>query len=105
VSARVYARACACQRLCSYIGLARIIYIYTVYDRIFGEFPAKNTIYTTYLYGSGQPYLYMHISTVPQSSSSTSKTPDATQQPAAQHCGVCDCMQSVASYCVNSARS
>jgi hypothetical protein len=27
-----------------------------VYDRIFGDFPAKNTVYTPYAYGSGQPY-------------------------------------------------
>jgi hypothetical protein len=33
-------------------------YIYTVYDRIFGEFPAKNTVYTPYMYGFGQPYIY-----------------------------------------------
>jgi hypothetical protein len=32
-------------------------YIYTVYDRIYGEFPAKSTVYTPYIYGSGQPYL------------------------------------------------
>jgi len=31
-------------------------YIYTVHDRIFGDFPAKNTLYTLYVYGSGQPY-------------------------------------------------
>jgi len=30
-------------------------YIYTIYDRIFGDFPAKNTVYTPYIYGSGQP--------------------------------------------------
>jgi len=33
-------------------------YICTVYDRIFGNFPAKNTIYRPYIYGSGQPYIY-----------------------------------------------
>jgi hypothetical protein len=33
-------------------------YIYTVYDHIFGDFPAKNTVYTPYIYGSGQPYVY-----------------------------------------------
>jgi len=32
-----------------YIGLARTVYIYTVYDRIFGDFPAKNTAYTPYV--------------------------------------------------------
>ena len=40
-------------------------YIYTVYDRIYGEFPAKSTVYTPYIYGSGQPYLWaiqMHYS-------------------------------------------
>ena len=31
-------------------------YIYTVYDRKFGDFPAKITVYTPYIYGSGQPY-------------------------------------------------
>ena len=25
-------------------------YIYTVYDRIFSDFPAKNTVYTPYIY-------------------------------------------------------
>ena len=31
-------------------------YIFTVHDRMFGGFPAKNTVYTPYIYGSGQPY-------------------------------------------------
>jgi len=26
-------------------------------NRIFGDFPAKNTVYALYIYGSGQPYL------------------------------------------------
>ena len=30
---------------------------YTVYDRVWGEFPAKNTVYTPYIYNSGQPWL------------------------------------------------
>ena len=30
-------------------------YICTVYDRIFGDFPAKNTVYIPYIYVSGQP--------------------------------------------------
>jgi hypothetical protein len=25
------------------------LYVYTVYDRIFGEFAAKNTVYTPYI--------------------------------------------------------
>jgi hypothetical protein len=55
------------RRLCeapvhSYIGLAK----YTVYDRIYGDFPARYAIYTPYIYGSSQPYsnftlkLYTH---------------------------------------------
>ena len=40
-------------RVC--VGLARIVYIYAVYDRIFGDFPAKNTVYDLYIYGPGQP--------------------------------------------------
>ena len=34
--------------------------IYTVYDRIYGDFPAKHTVYKPHVYGSGQPYTY-HI--------------------------------------------
>jgi len=45
------------------VGLARTVY-HTVYDRIFGGFPAKNTVYTPYIYGSGQPYVY-RISVMP----------------------------------------
>ena len=40
----------------SCVGLAKL-YICTVYDRIYGDFPAKNTVYTLYIYGSGQPYI------------------------------------------------
>ena len=43
---------------CIYIGLARTVYIYTVHDRMYGDFPAKNTVYTPYIYGYGQPYIY-----------------------------------------------
>ena len=32
-------------------------YIYTVYGRIFDKIPAKITVCTPYIYGSGQPYL------------------------------------------------
>jgi len=48
-----------------YVGLARTVYIYTVYDRIFVDFPAKNTVYTPYIYiyiyGSGQLYKYVVV--------------------------------------------
>jgi hypothetical protein len=37
-------------------GMAITVYIYTVHDRIFGDFPAKVTVYTPYIYVSGQPY-------------------------------------------------
>ena len=37
------------------VGLAKTVYIHTVYDRIFGYIPAKNTVYTPYIYGPGQP--------------------------------------------------
>ena len=33
-------------------------YILTVYDHIFGDYPAINTVYTSCTHGSGQPYLY-----------------------------------------------
>ena len=44
----------------TYLGLARTIYVYNVYDRIFSDFPAKNTVYTPY--GSVKPYSlpYLH---------------------------------------------
>ena len=32
-------------------------YIRTVHDRIFDDSPAKETVYTPYIYGSGQPYV------------------------------------------------
>jgi len=42
-----------------YVGLSRTVHTYmcTVYDRMFGTIPAKNTVYTPYVYGSGQPYI------------------------------------------------
>jgi len=30
-------------------------YLYSVYDRIYGNLPAQNTVYTLFTYGSGQP--------------------------------------------------
>ena len=35
----------------SEVGLARTLYIHTICDRIFGDFPVKNPVYTTYVYG------------------------------------------------------
>jgi len=29
-----------------------------VCDRMFRDFPAKNNVYTPYIYGSGQPYVF-----------------------------------------------
>ena len=34
----------------TFLGLAKTVYMH----RIFGEFPAKNAVYTPYIYGSGQ---------------------------------------------------
>jgi len=42
------------QRTC--LGMARPVFIHTVYDLIFGDFPAKTNVYTPYMRGSGQPY-------------------------------------------------
>ena len=41
---------------CPRVGLARTVHTYTVYDRVFGGFSAKITVYTPYINGSGQPY-------------------------------------------------
>jgi len=40
-----------------------------VYDRIFGDFPAKKTVYTPYIYGSGQPYTIAIPGPIPSHSS------------------------------------
>ena len=52
---------CVCVHFC--VSVCRVgqdciytLYIHTVYDRTFGDFPAQNTIYAPYIYGSGQPY-------------------------------------------------
>ena len=34
-------------------------YICTIYERIFRNFPAKSTVYTPYIHGSGQPQLFV----------------------------------------------
>ena len=44
----------------TWVELARTVY-FAMYDRIFDDFPAKNTVYTPYIYGSGQPYTWGHI--------------------------------------------
>ena len=36
--------------LLSQLGLAEIVYTYTVYDRIFGEFPANYIVHTPHIY-------------------------------------------------------
>jgi hypothetical protein len=55
----VYRTQSACGIQDTFIGLARTVYIYTVFNRIFGDFPARNTVYALYIYGSGQPYTFM----------------------------------------------
>jgi len=35
--------------------LARTVYIYAAYDRIFDEISAKNNVYAPYMYGPDQP--------------------------------------------------
>jgi len=39
------------------VGQNRTYSLCMIYDRIFGDFSAKNTVYTPYKYGSGQPYI------------------------------------------------
>jgi len=51
VSVYVVVRSC--------VELARIVYIHTVYDRIFGYFPAKNTVYIPCIYTWFWPTLFM----------------------------------------------
>jgi hypothetical protein len=47
-----------------WLGLARTIYMHRIWPYIccgaFGDFPNKSTVYTPYIYGSGQPYGLTH---------------------------------------------
>ena len=40
----------------TFLGLAR-----TVYGCMYGDFPAKNTVYAPYIYGPGQPYTFFKL--------------------------------------------
>jgi hypothetical protein len=42
---------CVCVSACGYVCLLGFPepYIHTVYDRIFGDVPVKNTVYTLYI--------------------------------------------------------
>ena len=52
------------------VGQNRIyVYTYTVFDRISGDFPAKNTVCTPYVYGSGQPYIWCKHTSISRESS------------------------------------
>ena len=48
-------RLSVCLTHSAYVGLARTVYIYVYIHLIFGDFQAKNTVCTPYIYGSGQP--------------------------------------------------
>jgi hypothetical protein len=41
-----------------YPGLARTVYD-TLYMTVYCDFPVKNAVYTPYIYGSGQPYIFL----------------------------------------------
>jgi hypothetical protein len=38
------------------VGLASTVYTHTIHDRVFGNFPAENTVYTPHIHGFGHPY-------------------------------------------------
>jgi len=44
----------------TYIGLARTVYTYTAYDRMFGDFPVKYSVYTPYICMGFWPTLIKH---------------------------------------------
>ena len=54
-------RTFACTQCAVRLGLARTVYIYTVYGQILGDFPAQVTVYSPYICGSGQPYVQCHL--------------------------------------------
>ena len=43
-------RAGAQQQQARLLGLARTVHMHHIYDRVFGDFPANNTVYTPYIY-------------------------------------------------------
>jgi hypothetical protein len=51
-----------------WVYLARTVNMHrnirSVYDHIFCNFPANNTVYTPYIYGSGQPYTWHELAIV-----------------------------------------
>ena len=47
---------------CEHIHRVGQNHMYTVYDRIIDDFPAKNILRTPNVYGSGQPCMYNHSS-------------------------------------------
>jgi len=57
-----------CYAHSKFVGLARTVYIHHLCPCI-GDFPAKNTVYTLYMYSSGQPYVSIDINCIPTGSS------------------------------------
>jgi len=56
-------------------GLARTVFIHTVYDRLFNDFLARNTVYAPHiLYGSGQPCTHSTRSAAAHTAHSTGST-------------------------------
>jgi len=68
---RIYTQRCMCTHVHSQLrcthNVVQLItwhkgwlepHTYTVYDHTFGDFPAKNTICTPCIYGSGQSYIH-----------------------------------------------
>jgi hypothetical protein len=54
------------QYCAAYVGLARTVYTHRIW-RIFGVFPAKNTVYTPYIYNmvlANPKHMYEHTESV-----------------------------------------
>jgi hypothetical protein len=63
-SARTHAGAIPLGYQGSYVGLARTVYLCTVYDRMYGDFPAKITVCTLYIRRVGQNRIYTPYMTI-----------------------------------------
>jgi hypothetical protein len=56
------------------------LYMIIVHDRTFGDFPATNSVYTLYIYGSGQPYILLIRTTPSRRSSCTQERVRSTNE-------------------------
>jgi len=82
-----YVRMCTLyvsyHRVCR-VGQHHIYTPYIIYDRVFGDLPANNTVYTPYTYDSDQPYVCAYVCSVPGMSQEASGLEAGSKYPQAE---------------------